>query len=33
LEFLDHQIDELEEKISQAQVVGDENKNGQVKIW
>ena len=32
LEFLDHQIDELEEKISQARVVGNEAKNGQVKI-
>ena len=32
LEFLDHQIDELEEKISQARVVGDEAKNGQIKI-
>lgn len=32
LEFLDHQIDELEEKISQGKVVGDETKNGQIKI-
>ena len=32
LEFLDHQIDDLEEKINQAQVVSNEAQNGQVKI-
>ncbi|MBP8590973.1 GreA/GreB family elongation factor [Candidatus Shapirobacteria bacterium] len=32
LEFLDHQIDELEEKIIQSRVVGNEAQNGQVKI-